>query len=239
MDDAYKPLYRIGAAAAFAVLALVPIQMLVFFAWPPPHAVLDWFALFRRSWVIGLVDMDLLLVVEQVLIGILCVALFAALRRTSPSRMAVALALAGIAVATYIASNPAFEMLRLSHRYYGAVTYMDQLAAMAAGESMVATWLGTAFTTSYVLGAIAFLLIASVMLRGTVFSRTTGRVGVVFGVLSLVPASAGRVGMAFAILSLLPMWLWLALIARRLAELGDVPIQGTPSAGRHVALAAP
>jgi hypothetical protein len=217
MDDDYRPLYRVGAAAAFAVLVLVPVQMFVFFRWPPPHAVIDWFALFQRSWLIGLVDMHLLLVVDQVLMGIVCVALFVALRRTSPSRMVLALALVGVAVATYIASNPALEMLQLSHRYHAASTYMDQLAALAAGETMVAT----SFTISYVLGAIAFLLIASVMLRGNVFSRLTGQVGVVFGLSSLVPASAGRLGAAFAMLSLLPMWLWLLLIGRRLAELGD------------------
>jgi hypothetical protein len=45
-------------------------------------------------------------------------------------------------------------------------------------------------------------------------------VGLVFGALSLVPASAGKVGLVFSLLSLIPMAVWLVLIASRLGRLG-------------------
>lgn len=64
-------------------------------------------------------------------------------------------------------------------------------------------------------------------LRSTVFSRLTAWVGLVFGVLSLVPASAGTIGIAFSLLSLIPMWMWLVLVARRLLQLarsGGAPV---------------
>src|SRR5690242_16808171 len=48
-DPRWKALYRIGAAAAVGVLALVPIQMFVFITNPPPDTVAGWFALFQRS----------------------------------------------------------------------------------------------------------------------------------------------------------------------------------------------
>jgi hypothetical protein len=221
--DDWRTLYRIAAAAAIVVLALVPVQMFVFLNWPPPTEVGDWFALYQQNALVGLIDMDLLLIVDQVLIGIVCLALCVLLWRASRAWISIALLFAVIACATYIASNPAFEMLRLSHRFAAAVTPMQRMQALSAGEAMVATWLGSSFATGYVLGALAFLIIALAMLRSEVFSRTTAYIGLVFACLSLVPASAGRLGLVMSLLSLLPMWAWLALVARRLWELGHSP----------------
>lgn len=218
--DDWRTLYRIAAAAAVGVLALVPVQMLVFVRWPPPDSVADWFALYQQNVVIGLIDMDLLLIVDQVLIAIVCLALCVSLWRVSRAWISIALLFAVVACATYIASNPAFEMLRLSHRFEAATTPMQHMQALSAGEAMIATWLGSSFATGYVLGALAFLIIAVVMLRSDVFSRATGYLGLVFALLSIVPASAGRLGLVMSLLSLVPMWLWLALLAQRLWALG-------------------
>lgn len=226
----WRTLYRIAAVAATAVLALVPIQMFVFLRWPPPDAVADWFALYQQNAVVGLIDMDLLLIVDQILIAVVCLALCVCLWRTSRAWMSVALLFAVIACATYIASNPAFEMLRLSHRFEAAITPIQRMQALSAGEAMVATWLGSSFATGYVLGALAFLIIAFVMLRSDVFSRMAGYVGLGFAALSLVPASAGRLGLVMSLLSLAPMWLWLALVAHRMWELGRTPAEPASSA---------
>src|SRR5687768_13094876 len=80
-EEAWKPLYRTGAWAAIAVLVLVPFQMLVFVAWPPPETAEGWFRLFERNVVVGLLDMDLLLIVDQVLIGVMFLAIAVALWR--------------------------------------------------------------------------------------------------------------------------------------------------------------
>lgn len=63
------------------------------------------------------------------------------------------------------------------------------------------------------------------MLRSTLFSKGTAWVGLVMGVLSLVPASAGTVGLFFAFGSLAPIVIWLILIARRLFQLGQMGSQ--------------
>jgi hypothetical protein len=224
-DAHWRTLYRIGAAAAIGVLALVPVQMLVFVTTPPPDTVTGWFALYERSPLLGLLDMDLLLIVDQVLIAVMFLALCVALRRANPSWIAVALLLAVAAFAAYLASNPAFEMLDLSRRYATASTEAERAVTLGAGEAMVASWTGTAFSVGYVLGALAFLIVSAVMLRSDVFGRVTAWVGLVFGVVSLVPASAGTVGLVFSLLSLIPMWVWLVLIARRLRQLGrDTPM---------------
>lgn len=220
MDGAWRSIYRAGAAAAVAVLALVPVQMFVFVWWPPPSSVADWFALFQRLPLVGLVDMDLLMIVDNLLLGLTFLALVASLAPANRALVAVAAVAELLAIAAYFASNPAFEMLALSRRYAAATTDVERVTALGAGEAMLATWQGSAFNVSYLLGAAFILIISWVMLRSAVFGRATAFVGLVFGVLSLVPASAGRTGFILSLASLIPMWIWLILIARRLFQLG-------------------
>jgi hypothetical protein len=219
-DLRWKTLYRMGAAAAIGVLLLVPIQMLVYVTTPPPDTVAGWFALFDRSPVLGLLDMDLLLILDQVLIAVMLLAVCVALRRANPTWIAIALLFGVAAFAAYLASNPAFEMLALSRQHAAATTDAERAVALAAGQAMVASWTGTAFSVGYVLGALAFLIASVVMLRSDVFGRVTAWVGIVFGIASLVPASAGTIGIVFSLISLIPMWIWLVLLARRLLQLG-------------------
>lgn len=229
-DADWKPLFRIGAVAAMGVLALVPIQIAVFVVWPPPSTVDGWFALFESSRLVGLIDMDLLLMVDNVLIGAIFLALCAALGRAHRSAMTLAVVLELVAIASYFASNTAFQMLSLSDQYAAASTEAERSAIRAAGHAMVATWQGSAFVASYLLGAASILVTSAVMLRSRVFSRATAWVGLLFGALSVVPASAGTLGLVMSLLSLGPMWIWLLMIARRLFELGR---DGAPIADRR------
>ena len=186
---------------------------------PAPHPLIK----YEKNRLVGLVDMDILLVVDHVFIGLMFLALYVALRRASQSSMAIALTLELMAIATYFASNPAFEMLSLSDQYAAATTEAQRAVIVGAGHAMVATWQGSAFNVSYILGAVAILVTGAVMLRSPVFGRATAYVGILFGVLSLVPASAGKVGLVMSLLSLVPMWIWLGLIARTLFQLGSAP----------------
>ena len=219
-DTDWRSLYFIGAISAVAVLALVPLQIAVFIARPPPATVTGWFALFQESRLLGLVDMDLLLIVDNFLLALVFLALWAAMRRRSPSLITVAVTTEIVAVTTYFGSNTAFEMLALGDRYTAAATDAERAVALAAGQAMLATWQGSAFNVSYVLGALAILLASYVMLRSHVFGRPTAWLGLAFGALGLVPASAGRLGFVLSLASLVPMWAWLALTARRLWRFG-------------------
>ena len=84
---------------------------------------------------------------------------------------------------------------------------------------MLVTWQGTAFNVSYILSAVALLIVSAVMLRSHLFSKFTAYVGIVAGVLMLVPPTAGMLGLVLSLLSLIPTALWLMLIARRLFQL--------------------
>jgi hypothetical protein len=129
-----------------------------------------------------------------------------------------------------LASTVAFEMLTLSNQYATATTEAERSIFLAAGQAMLATWQGTAFDVSYVLSAIAILIVSAVMLRSHhLFSKTTGYAGLSAGVLALVPPTAGTVGLIFSIVSLVPMVIWLTLIARRLLRSGPLERDPLPS----------
>lgn len=214
---AWQTLHRVGGMAALAVLVLIPVQMVVFILWPPPSSVIGWFTLFQENALVGLLNMDFLLIVDYLLLIGVFSALWAFLRRANESLMAIALILQLVATATYLASTVAFEMLTLSNQYATATTEVERSIFLAAGQTMLATWQGTAFDVSYVLSAIAILIVSAVMLRShQLFCKTTGYAGLSTGVLALVPPTAGRIGVIFSLVSLVPMVIWLALIARRL-----------------------
>jgi len=220
VDSRWKSLYKTGGAAALTVLVFIPIQMIVFFVWPPPSTVIGWFTLFQGNALVGLLDMDLLLIVDYTLMGMVFLALWAALRRASQSFMTIALTLELMGVTTYFASTAAFEMLSLSNHYAAATTDAERSTFLAAGQAMLATWQGTAFNVSYILGAVALLIVSVVMLHSHVFSKATAYVGILAGVLMFVPPTAGTIGILFSLISLVPTMIWLILIARRLFQLG-------------------
>ena len=215
-------LYRVGGWAALAVLALVPIQMVVFFIWPPPTTVIGWFELLQTNAVIGLLDMDLLMIVDYGLLVLFFLALYVALRRTSPSFAAIAVTAELLAVAAYFASTTPFEMLTLSGQYASAVTDAERLAALAAGQATYAVWQGTAFDVSYLLSAAATLIASVLMLRSSVFGRATAYAGILMGVASLVPPTVGTVGLVMSLVALIPMWVLLFLAGRKLLQLARI-----------------
>ena len=219
-DSGWKSLYRVGGAAALIMAVFIPIQFIIFVAWPPPSTVIGWFTLFQNNRLLGLLDMDLLLIVDQVLVALVLLALYIALRRASQSFMAIALTAGVVGIAAYFASTAAFEMLSLSDQYAAATTEAERSMFLAAGQTMLAIYQGTAFDVGYVLEGFALLIIAVVMLRTTLFSKKTACVGILVGIMSLVPPTAGMIGLLFALGSLAPLEIWDILIARRLFKLG-------------------
>ena len=212
----WKYLRKIGGMAALTIVALIPIQMIVFFLWPPPTTVIGWFSLLQQQPLIGLIDMDLLLIIDYVLILIVVLSLWSILRRTNESLMAIALLLQIVSVATYFSSTVAFEMLSLSNQYTAAITDMERFTSLAAGQAMLTTWQGTAFNVSYILGAIALLAISYVILRSHIFGKFTAWIGILTSVLMFIPPSAGMIGLIMSVVSVPPTAIWLFLVGRRL-----------------------
>src|ERR1051326_5407120 len=90
-------------------------------------------------------------------------ALYAALRRVSPSLMAIALTLGLIGIAAYLATNTAFSLLSLSDQYAAATTDAQRSVFEASGQAMLALYQGTGFIVGVFLVLVAALIISAVM----------------------------------------------------------------------------
>ena len=220
-DPRWRGLFLAGAVGAALTAACIPLQVLLFIAWPPPASrdVADWFGLFNGNPVRGLLSMDLVMMVEQVLLVPMVIALWVVLRRTSESLMTLAVPLWLAGGFLFIGSNTAFEMLSLAHGYAAATTEAARAGYLAAGQGMLASYLdmGTGFVLGYVTSSVGGLLAGVAMLR-TAGWHAAGRVliaGTVLGLCIFLPV----VGIGLSLLSVLVLVVWYALVAVRLGRL--------------------
>lgn len=217
-----RRLYRLAGVAALISTLLIPVQIGVYIIWPPPFdgTTLDWFTLFQDSPLLGLLSLDLLLLVDWILLVPIYLALFVALRRTDMLLMVLGTALFATALASYLASNTAFEMLSLSDQYTAAMTDVERTALLAAGESMLATFEGTAFHVSYILGQTAGIIIGAVMLRSRRFGRA-------LPVLMVAGNAVGFglylpvIGLALSAFSGVVLWGWYILLTYQFLRMNE------------------
>ncbi len=83
-DPSWKRLYKVGGIAAMAVVAIALIQAPIFILFPQPTTVIGHFAQFQSSRLLGLVDLDLMLMLAEVFTIPILFALYAALKKVQP-----------------------------------------------------------------------------------------------------------------------------------------------------------
>src|SRR5271169_1837105 len=211
-------LYRTAAIAALISVAIFLVQIVVFFVWPPPSTVAGHFALLQSHPFVGLVSLDFLIIVDEVLAIPLFLALYLCLRRVHESLMLIATALSAASILCFLIATPALSLLVLSQQYAAATTAVEREGLLAAGQGLLSCWQGTPFQVGYVLGTIGMLLVAWVMRRGGVFAKSTAYVGIVASVVGFglyVP----KVGVFISILSVVGMQVWYVMIGLKLLRL--------------------
>lgn len=223
-----RGLLRVGGWAALGSVGLIVVQIAVFAVWPPVQGVAEVFALMNENPIVGLLSLDLLYVVNNLLVWLFYVGLGAALFPVSRSAVTVAVGLGTLQMAAYLASNPAVEMLTLA-RAQATADASARAALAAAGEALLTSWKGTAFLTYYFLGAIVLFVFFWLLRRSADFPPSTARWALASGVLMLVPSSFGTVGLVFALASLVPWSVLCVVGGRRLLRL---------AAGREASAAA-
>src|SRR4051812_27474063 len=124
----WKPLYIVGAVAALIEIAIIVIQAPILILYPQPTTVTGHFTQFQGNMLLGLLDLDLMLILAQVCSVLVLLALYAALRRASPSLMTIALTLSLFGIGLFLAVNPTFSMLYLSDQYAAATTDAQRVA---------------------------------------------------------------------------------------------------------------
>lgn len=249
---AHKGLYRTGAVAALVATIFfrrnISAELFGFkgfglFDVPAtfPESAEDWFAQFQADRLLGLALFDVFDLVNYFLVGLIFLALYAALRRTSQGAMLVATVLGLLGITVHFASNQAFSMLDLSDQYAAATTEAQRAILLASGEAMLAVHQGTGSYLGLFLVTLAGLIISIVMLRSSVFSRATAWVGILanglalfyFPAVALAPVLAlGPEMAALPIVISAPFRiLWYVLIAVGLLRLARNPSANPAVAG--------
>lgn len=226
-EPRWKELYCVGGLAPFVTLVSY-LSELIFIPWDSyPASMEGWFALFQRSKLLGLFTLNALDILSIALMGIMFLALYAALKQANPPWVTVAAYLGLLGVGVFVA--PRAEMLSimtLSDRYAAAVTEIERARLLAAGEALGALGTPTPQTVGFLFMAIAVLVISAVMLRERRFGKIVAWVGIGTGTATVVdhlclifaPALATPL-MIVGGLFWLPWWvligLWLFQLARR------------------------
>lgn len=215
-------IYKLATISAIVGVAIIPLQIIVYLISPPPTAIEDWFSLFQNNTLLGLLNLDLLYLLNNILLVPIYLALYLAMKPIDEAKPLMAVVLGLLGIAAYFSSNTAFEMLALSEQYRNATDTQAALL-LAAGQALMVNYVGSAFLVYYLLNALALLLFALVMLQSKVFGRNAAYAGIVSGLLMLVPSMFGTIGLIFAFASLLPWALFSILIARSFFRLGWHP----------------
>jgi len=194
-----------------------------------PSNALEWFELLQKDPFVGLSLFNLFDLINFALVGLIFLALYAALRNVNKSLMLMAITAGLIGVAVYMASNQALEMFFLSQQYVAATSDAQRSIFLTAGDVLLVTnhpeapYQATGIHLGLFLVLLAGLLISIVMLKSDVF----GKAAAVCGILANGLALLGFIALAFGpTISWIPPTLsapfrmiWYVLIAIKLFKL--------------------
>ncbi len=187
-NEASPGLYTAGVVCAAVIILVYLFEIvLVVLKGAPPVTVDQWFALFRDDRILGVLRAFALDVVAVSLKVPVFIALFFFLRDTRAPypTLVLAMVLASIGVAAYLASNVTFSMLFLSDQASAAGNAAQESELLGAGRAMLAVYNGTGPYAAFSLLAIASILMSVAMLKSGVFGTAAAVVGIMGNALEL------------------------------------------------------
>jgi hypothetical protein len=192
-ETQWKSIYFLGGIAAIIALIGIVLDVIVGSITGGnlsalPQTAVDRFAQFHINPWLGLYNLDLLNIVNQVIFIPAYFALYAAHRKTNSAYALLALIIFLVGTTIFVTTNTALPMLELSHKYAAATTETQKILFAAAGEAMLArgTHAGLGVFIGFLLPNIASLIMSLTMLTGKVFSKVTSYLGIAGSALLLL-----------------------------------------------------
>lgn len=244
-DSPDRSLYKLGGTAAGIAAVLILGELIGLIFYPQPGTVRDWFLLFQQNRLIGLLDFWGLEVPLYVMLTLVFLTLYAALRTTNAGRMLIALTFALLGSGVFLATNNPFAMLSLSDQYAAATTEAERSTFLAAGQAVLVNTNQRAvggFNLGLFLVSAAGLIVSAVMLQSAVFSSRTAYAGLLAHGLSIADyfrealTSSALVALLVILPNALLLILWYVLVSRRLLQLRATQYTGpsrTETAARY------
>jgi hypothetical protein len=226
----WKGILRGGGIAAFLQLACVMITMIVIFTiGGEPTTAAEYFSVLENDKLIGLIRMDIPSIATVALYTLTLFGLYGAFKNQYPGSMALATCLGIGGALLWLGSHSLLSMLSLSDQFAAATNEIQRSQLLAAGEAVIASdmWHSTGSFVSGIFLQGSTTLISILMLKSSVFNKTTAWVGILAHGIDLlhvplmvfIPA-IGAVLMAIAG-PLYPIWFF--LVGRKLLQLAGSP----------------
>lgn len=211
MNVDYRPLFKLTNFLIIIMILIIPLQIIIFSLYPPPNTVEGFFELYKSNLFLGLLSLDFLYLINNTIMIILYLSLFVALYKESPLTVLIAFILGMVGLVCYYGSNPSFEMLTLSKKFFEA-NINEKIIYIAAGETLLAGYSGTSFNVYYVLNTICLLMFSYTLIKSPIFKKTVGYWALASGFFMIIPSSAGMIGLIFSLLSLIPWVVFIGLL---------------------------
>jgi len=230
---ARKSLYFAGSAAAFLAAFIFRRYLsaeLSLFGITTPSSILGWFAVLQNNPLLGLAQLKFFDVVNFGLVGIMFLALFAALRQGKNVLLIGGICIGFVGIVVYALSNPALSLLSLSNQYATATSGTQRSAIAAEGQALLPMLQGSGAYLGFLLIAVAGLAVSSVMLRGKIFPKVTASLGILTSAMDIaysilvlfVPAAEGYViGLMLIPASGAVVCIWHILVGYKLYKIGS------------------
>ena len=235
-EKQWKIIYKIGAVTTIIVLCGIIIDMVVGTITGGnitelPQTAIERFNQFKEIPLLGLYNLDLLNIINQIIIIPSIYALYAVHRDTYKPSALLALILFLVGTTIFVTSNTALTMLDLSQKYFAASSEEQRMLLAAAGEAMLAKGshgsLGVFI--GFALPTFANVVMSCVMLNGKVFSRATSYAGIVGNSLMVIYIimvtflqAVKNMDLAFAMPAGLLVMAWMIMFTIKLLKLSKI-----------------
>ena len=222
-NSRWKELYKIGAIAAILSEIILIIGIITFFIYPYAPGNMSTksiFLLLQNDILGGLISLDFHLVLGNLFGILLFLALYISLKQVNESFALIALTLGLVADVLIVSARPISELFSLSGLYATAATEVTRNQYLAAGEALLSLFNGTGWFLNTLLGGLSLLISSLLMLRSSIFSKSTAYVGIITNVLVCLFFIPG-IGIFFLFLSLPGYMIWNIQIARRFFKLAQ------------------
>ena len=203
-----------------------------------PQTAVERFEQFKTNALMGLYNLDCLNMVNQLFMIPVYFALYVVHRRLAPAYSLFALIVFLVGSILLVAGNTSLTMMDLSHKYAVASSEEQKLLLAAAGEAMLAKGShGSAgMFLGFALPNLAGIIISLVMLKGKVFSKTVGILGITgstlllsYIVLVTFAPSIEKQALLFSMPGGLLTMVWMILFTIKLFHLGKKQVLTIPS----------
>ena len=195
-----------------------------------PQTAIERFIQFHENKFLGLFNLDMLNIINQMILIPAFIALYAVHRDVNNAFGFLALVVFLFGSVIMVSNNTALPMMELSNKYYSSSIESQKTLYAAAGESLLAQ--GAHGSPGIFLGFfipnIANLIISFVMLKGKIFSKINSWLGIV-GSLLMLPyiimvnfgSGVEKMATAFAMPGGLLLTSWMIMYMIRLFKLGQ------------------